>query len=181
MNTKINLAFGLLFFLAACGSKATEEGRPAADQLKSEIQQMDDSLHLYYAAVMNGETEKIPSGALQKAIDLHLDYYYYYPKDDYAPECLDKVQQLYMQEKSYTKSAETCDTLIAKYPSYKNRAEVLLNAASTYDYFLNNKAQAKKYYEMLLAMPKVRRDTKESVAFRLKHLDLTLEEMAELQ
>ncbi len=182
MKYKLNLIFGLLLVMAACGGNAEhEDGRPTEDKLKADIQQIDDSLKIYYGAVMNGETDKIPPSSLQKAIDLHLAYYHYYPEGKYAAEYLDKVQQLYMQEKSYLKSAQVCDTLIAKFPAYKNRGEVLLSAASTYDYFLKDSEHAKKYYEMLLKTPKVSAETKENVKFRLQHLDLTLDEMAELQ
>ena len=179
---KINLILGFLLLLASCGGNdANPDGRPSEDEITAQIEQIDDSLKVYYAAIMNGETDNIPASSIQKAIDLHLLYYTYYPKGELAPDYLDKVQQLYLQEKSYAKSAEMCDTLIAKYPSYKNRNDVILSAASTYDYFLSDKVHAKKYYEMLLKSKKIDKETRQSVSFRLQHMDLSLDEMAALQ
>lgn len=181
MNRTI-LFFGLILTFASCGPNTENpDGRPTPDALKAQIQQADDSLKTYYAEVMKEERSKIPASSIEKAIDLHRLFYVYYPKDEFAPECLDKMHQLYLQEKSYRKSVETCDTLIAKYPAYKKRNEVYLSAASTYDYMLKDSVNAKKYYNLLLQSPKIDKDTKESVAFRMKHLSLSLDEMIELQ
>lgn len=176
------LYIGSLIALAACGEKNTaEDGRPSQEELKAAIHKTDDSLKIYYKEIMAGNTEKLPSGAIQKAIDAHLAYYHYYPKEAYAAECLDKVHQLYMQDKKYVSAVEICDTLIAKYPSYPNRNDVLLDAASTYDYMLRDTTHARKYYEMLLTSNKISTETKGEIEYRLSHLHLTLDEMIELQ
>lgn len=176
------MAFSLLLLLLSCGvTTENPDGRPTEEVLKAQITEMDDSLKLYYAEVMNGNADKVPVRALEKTIDLHFQFYHYYPTDEFAPECLDKIHQLHLQNKEYTKSVQTCDTLIAKYPTYKNRNEVYLSAASTYDYFLRDSTNAKKYYELVLKNPKLDQDTRESVQFRLKHLGLTLDEMIALQ
>lgn len=172
----------LALLAVRCGETTENpDGRPTADALKEQIAEMDDSLKVYYAEVMNGNSDKVPVRALEKTIDLHFQFYHYYPKDEFAPACLDKIHQLHLQNKEYTKSAKACDTLIAKYPTYKNRNEVYLSAGSTYDYFLRDSTNAKKYYELLLKNPKLDKDTRESVQFRMKHLGLTLDEMIALQ
>ena len=180
---KINLIFGGLLLLAASCGENTEnpDGRPSSEQLKEEITQTDDSLTLYYGQVMDGKRENVPVSTLDKAIERHLVFYNYYPKDEFAPESLDKVHQLYLQKKEYAKSARMCDTLIKKYPDYKNRKDVYLSAASTYDYMLRDTVNAKKFYNLLLKSPNLDKDTKQSVAFRLKHIHLTFDEMVELQ
>lgn len=176
------IACCLLLLWTSC-SETTEnpDGRPSIDDLKAQITEMDDSLKVYYAEVMNGNADKVPMHAIEKTIGLHFQFYHYYPNDEFAPECLDKIHQLHLQNKEYTKSVQMCDTLIAKYPTYKKRNEIYLSAGSTYDYFLRDSTHAKKYYELLLKNPKLDQDTRESVQFRLKHLSLSLDEMIALQ
>lgn len=182
---KLIFGFMLLALTACGGEKAAKsnnnDGRPAQDELKTTIRQMDDSLKVQYGRIMDGKAERIPDESIDQAINAHLAFYHYYPEDAYAAECLDKVHQLYMQQKAYLKSVNTCDTLIAKYPSYKNMHEVLLDAASTYDYMLRDTVNARKYYEKLLKSKKIDKNTKQAVQYRMNHMHLSLEEMISQQ
>lgn len=182
MMNKMNLLFVTLVLVAfGCGNGANEDKRPPAADLKKEIAQTDDSLKYYFKQVMDGKLETVPVFTLNKAIDQHLAFYRYYPKDKFAAECLDKAHQLYLQTKEYGSSVLTCDTLIAAYPKYKNRKDVYLSAASTCDYMLRDTTKAKTYYQLLLKSPGVDEETRENVAFRLKHLSMTFDEMIEFQ
>ena len=158
---------------------ATE--KQSKETLKSSIKEMDDSLKVLYKELMKDESKQIPSLAIIETINRYLAYYKNYPEDNFAPECLDKVQQLYLQEKVYEKSLEYTDTLLMKYPKYKNRASLLLNAGSTCE-ITNDKAKIKKYYTQLLEeFPNLDKETKEMVEFRLKHINLSFDELIELQ
>jgi tetratricopeptide (TPR) repeat protein len=173
----------LTLVLIACNSKEEKQvaEKPTKEVLKSKIDEMDDSLQVLYQEIMKDPTKKIPSLAIYNTINKYKDFYENYPKDPFAPVCLDKIQQLYLQEKVYVKSLEFTDILLKEYPAYKDKALVLLNAGSTCE-ILNDRKKMKKYYTQLLEeYPKIDKDTKEMVEFRLKHIDLTFDQLIELQ
>ena len=169
--------------LLSCAGTKTEnsDGTPTAEKLKSDIQMIDDSLKIYYQQVMNNQMASVPNAAIQKTIDAHLTFYHYYPKDEFSAECLDKVHQLYIQQKLYVKSVEIADTLLAEFPKYKGKKDVLYSVATTYDFMLNDAANAKKYYEKILAMPKLDKETRENISTRIKLMGMSLDEMIEFQ
>ncbi len=180
-NYFLVLVVGL--FLASCGNQPKEKKSniPTKDFLKSEIVEINDSLKVLYRNLMESPGYKFPTLAVNEAIFRHLQYYKYYPKDDYAATCLDKVQQLYLQEKAYELSLNYTDTLLVKYPKYKERATLLLNAGSTGE-ILQDTAIIRKYYTQLLdEYPNLESETKEMVSFRLKHLNLTFDQLIDLQ
>jgi tetratricopeptide (TPR) repeat protein len=173
---------GIFLSSIACGVKSKpSDGSPTAEERIQEITQMDDSLKIYYQAIMQNGDSKIPQSSIQKAIDLQMAFYYQFPKHEFAAEALDKAQQLYLQQKEYVKSANVCDTLIANYPNYKQLKSVLISAASTYDFMLRDTIHAKQYYQRILNLKKLDPETKQTTSFRIKHLDMTLEEMIEFQ
>lgn len=176
----------LSFFLTKCAAGENKPqaaaGGPSKKEIKENIRLLDDSLKTMYQEIMQNPDKQVPSDMINRAIDLKMEFYNSFPEDAFAAECLDKVQQLHLQEKSYAKSVEAGDLLIAKYPRYKQRAQVLMSVASTYDYMLKNIPMATKYYQMLLdEYPKMNPETREMIAFRMEHIDLTFEEMVELQ
>lgn len=180
-NILLILIVGLV--LASCGNKPKEKKSdiPTKDFLKSEIVEINDSLKVLYKDLMENPGYKFPTLAVNEAVFRHLQYYRYYPKDDYAAICLDKVQQLYLQEKAYELSLNYTDTLLTKYPNYKNRATLLLNAGSTGE-ILQDTSIIRKYYSQLLSeFPNLEKETKEMVSFRLKHLNLTFDQLIDLQ
>lgn len=181
--TKILILLSIILGVLSCAGTKTEnvDGTPTIDKLKSDIQIVDDSLKIYYQRVMNNEIEIVPNDAIQKTIDAHLTFYHYYPKDEFSAECLDKVHQLYIQQKLYVKSVEIADSLLKEFPSYKGKKEVLYSIATTYDFMLNDMVKAKKYYEKILALPKLDKETKEKISTRIKLMGMSLDEMIEYQ
>lgn len=167
------------FALIQCQSNKKE--KLSQDFLKERITKMDDSLKGLYQKMMNNPSAKIPSSAIYETVNRYLEYYRNYPKDSYSATCLDKVQQLYLQEKEYKKSLNYTDTLLWKYPKYKKRASLLLNAGATCD-VINDRVNVKKYYSMLLKEnPHLNKETKEMVEFRLEHINLSFDELVKLQ
>lgn len=181
----VNLIFGitLVFSLASCGdSKKDSKEIPTQEFLKERIQEMDDSLQQAYEKIMNEGSTKIPSLLIYEAINRQLDFYHNYPTDPFSANCLDKVHQLYMQEKVYDKSVEYADTLLLKFPNYKYKKEVLLSIGSTYDTMLGDTSMVRKYYTKLLKeVPNLDKETKSMVQFRLKNLSLSFDELIDLQ
>ncbi len=173
----------LIIGLVSCAGTKTEnaDGSPTIEKLKSDIQLIDDSLKVYYQQVMNNQIESVPNDAIQKTIDAHLTFYHYYPKDEFSAECLDKVHQLYLQQKLYVKSVEIADTLLIEFPNYKGKKDVLYSIATTYDFMLNDIAKAREYYEKLLEIPKLDKETRENISSRVKLMGMSLEEMIEFQ
>lgn len=181
----VNLIFGitLVFSLASCGdSKKDSKEIPTQEFLKERIQEMDDSLQQAYEKIMNEGSTKIPSLLIYEAINRQLDFYHNYPTDPFSANCLDKIHQLYMQEKVYDKSVEYADTLLLKFPNYKYKKEVLLSIGSTYDTMLGDTSMVRKYYTKLLKeVPNLDKETKSMVEFRLKNLSLSFDELIDLQ
>ncbi|MCE3295545.1 MAG: hypothetical protein K0R65_1259 [Crocinitomicaceae bacterium] len=166
--------------IAACSGEA-EKQAPSQKELKTKITKINDSLQVLYKNTMEQSDFRFPKEILDTAIALHLEYYRYYPKNAYAAECLDKVQQLYIQKKEYVLALKYTDTLLVKYPNYPNRATLLLNAGSTGE-ITQNKEVIRKYYTQLLEeFPNINAETKEMVEFRLAHLNLSFDELVELR
>jgi TolA-binding protein len=177
------LLFSLLFGTLSCTtSKKNEKKTPTQNTIKGEIKSLDDSLKFYYQLIKENKIKDIHSLYYINAIQKYLEFYHTYPKDNYSAECLDKVQQLLIQQKIYKAALSYCDTLLKEYPNYKGNAVVLLNAGSIADGILNNKTKLKYYYSKLLEdYANIDNETKDMVQFRLKHIDLTFDEMIELQ
>jgi hypothetical protein len=175
------LFLGLL--LQSCNSQVTNAPEKITkNELKAQISESDDSLKIVYAAFMKDPNQLVPNALLERAKSLNLQYYRTFPKDDFAADCLDKYQQLLSNDKKYVQSVLYADTLVSKYPKYPKRASVLLGLGSTYDMLLNDSTQVRKYYTMLLnEYPKLDAETREQVTFRLAHLELTFDQMIELQ
>ncbi|MES2589665.1 MAG: hypothetical protein V4622_11850 [Bacteroidota bacterium] len=174
----VSIGCVLAFFLIQCSSKS-DTSSPEA--LKERITELDDSLKFLYKEIMNDQTKEIPTKTIDRTIKAYLDFQSKFPKDKYSATCLDKVQQLYLQKKDYRKSMTYTNLLLEKYPKYEKRASLLLNAGSTSD-MLNDKFNVERYYTMLLKEnPNLEKETKEMVEFRLEHIDLTFEQLIELQ
>jgi len=107
-----------------------------------------------------------------------------FPNDKDAPKYMDKAHMIFAGLNLHARSALIADSIIMVYPLYENRAMVLQSAATTYDMFLlpRKKDKVKKYYELLLKEnPKMPAEQRKDFEYRLAHIDLTFEEMIELQ
>ena len=169
--------------VVGCAETKTEnlDGKPEIEDLKSEIQIIDDSLKIYYRQVMDNQIKNVPVSAIQKSIDAQLGFFHYYPKNEFSAECLDKVHQLYIQQLRYLKSVEIADTLLVNFPNYKGKKEVLISVATTYDFMLNDAVNAKKYYLKILEIPRLDKETKANITTRLQFIGMSLEQMIEIQ
>jgi TolA-binding protein len=168
--------------LACSNNKSVEEKVVTEESLKAEIKSVDDSLYMQYQLLKQNKIEDIHPNYFINATQNYLAFFRKYPDDAFAPECLDKVQQLFTQQKLYDLTLKYCDTLLMKYPKYKGNPAVLLNAGSIADGIIHDKKLTQKYYSKLLKdYPSIDPETKEMVEFRLKHIDLSFDELIELQ
>jgi hypothetical protein len=176
MKMKFLVFFSLviLIFVSSCGSKSKDDVSVQIEELKEIIKQKEDSLSNFQTS-----NEPIPQKKHYELIESLLKFYRTFPKDKYAPVCLDKVQMSYSGLGVYFKAVEFADTLIERYPKYINRAMVLESQASNFDIFHEPRDtnKVKYYYGLLLKEnPKLDKDKKEGILMRLKHLDLTFDE-----
>jgi hypothetical protein len=179
---KYLIFFSVVSLIVACSESKENETTTTKESLKAQIQEMDDSLKVWYKLVMDGKESSVPSLAIYETVNRHLAYYRAFPEDEFSATCLDKAHQLYMQEKAYDLSIAYADTLLLKYPKYPNKAEVLLSVGSTYDVVLNDTSKVRVYYTRLLKEhPSMDKDVRNQVSFRLKHLNKTFDEMVEMQ
>lgn len=172
----------LLLVLLVVSCKANpevENGSKTKDSIREEITQIDDSLKFYFEEIMDNKRSELPISTIDKAIELHHEFYAKFPEDEYSAECLNKIHQLHLQKKEYGKSVQICDTLFVHYPNYEKINEVYFSAATTYDYLLSDTVNAKKYYQVLIASPSASKSVKKEIEMRLPYLGKSPEEMAE--
>lgn len=165
------LVFPILF---ACGNPKSSVEKTESEILKEKITLKENSL-----AKFQGDEKKISTIDRNELIEMLLDFYTRYPKDTYAPECLDKVHMAYSGMGLYNRASEYADLLLEKYPKYINRAMVLESQASNYDIFIQPRDTVKvKYYNTLLLKenPNMDKERKADIQMKLKHLDLKMEE-----
>jgi hypothetical protein len=171
--------------LASCGGseKSNSEGeKPSKEELLNKITQMEDSLKGLTSQLR--DIKQIPNLTRMELINRLLDFYRYYPEDELAPECLDKVHMAYSGMGVYVRSVEFADTLLSKYPNYANRAMILESQGSSYDIFMEprDSAKVRYYYELLLKEnPKMDKDKREGIKERLRNNNLTFDQFIDKQ
>jgi hypothetical protein len=167
---------GLLVLLTACSGGAAKE-TVTKEALLQEVTVFEDSL----------KRNLIPAGSREVTIDYAekcLAVYRNFPKSKEAPKYLDKAHVILSSNGLHGLAVLYADTLINKYPAYKNRPMVLQSLASAYDLFIipRKKELVVKYYKMLLKEnPNLPKEERENVQFRLDNIDKTFEELIDLQ
>ena len=174
--------FGLsLMYAGGGGLNENEKGNGSRVELKSRIKEMEDSIRDLQANLP--QTKTIPNLTHFELINRLLDYYHAYPEDDYAAECLDKVHMKYAGLNILTRAVQYADTLLEKYPNYINRSMVLESQGSSYEFIQPRDTSKIRYYytKLLKENPKMDREKRDGLKFRLRHLDLTFEEFIDFQ
>jgi hypothetical protein len=174
------LAFSLVLYSCGSSNQNKKGEKPSRDELKARINVMEDSIKRLQSNL--NTIKQIPNLTHYELINRLLDYYHFYPEDDYAAECLDKVHMKYTGLNIPSKAAEYADTLLQKYPRYPNRALVLESQGSTFDAFLQPRdtSKVRYYYELLLKEnPSMDKQKRKEIKERLKHLSLTFDQYIE--
>lgn len=182
---KIKFVFGLtvLLIFAACGNDkkdGNDAPKPSKEELRGSIKQMEDSLKGLQANL--SEIKQIPNLTRIELINRLLAFYYNYPEDTYAAECLDKVHMTYSGMNVHEKAIAYADTLLNKYPKYVNRAMILESQGSSYDIFMQprDSAKVRYFYQMLLnENPSMDKDKRTGIKDRLKNNHLNFDQYIE--
>jgi tetratricopeptide (TPR) repeat protein len=162
---------GGMLLLAACSG---EKSGPSKEELIEDVSHFEDSLKKLPANNAGGSALSVAYA------DKCLLVYRNFPQSEEAPEYLDKAHVILSGAGLHRVAVQYADTLIQKYPNYKNRPMVLQSLASAYDIFIvpRRKDMVKRYYKQLLKEnPDLPKEEKQMVQNRLDHIDLTFEEM----
>jgi hypothetical protein len=170
--------FSLFFFaLYSCERSGEQKkvsiGYEGADSLRTIISLKEKNLKLYYKQLVEGTVtvDSLPDKMINELVKEYQVFYQSYPKDTISPYYIDKIHQLFTQEKQYSYAVDWVDTLLYHYPNYKNKALVLYSAATSSDLFLMDTNRVKKYYNrMLNECPKLKKDVKDQIQHRLRFL-----------
>ena len=170
----------LLTLVYSCNqsSDQTEDATPLTrEELKASIKEMEDSLMMISSQKSTGATLSLSQ---QELINRLTAYYRVYPEDPYSADCLFKVQMAYSGLNAHRKSIAYGDTLLTKFPSYKNKHLVIESNIAALDVFLEPRdtAAIRSYYTMLLADNEYPKSKKAEIRRRLKFINLTIFEYA---
>ncbi|WP_300665050.1 hypothetical protein [Fluviicola sp.] len=173
---------GMVLFVLGCSSKeeSAKEGpenskEQTLQEAVKDVKTFEDSLK---SASASGKLEFDQQAAVAYA-EKCLSVYHRFPKTDEAPRYLDKAHIIFASVGLHQRSVILADSLIAMYPTYKNRAMVLESLAGAYDVFVipRQKTKVKYYYEMLLKEnPEMDAEQRKQIENRLKYIDLTFDE-----
>jgi hypothetical protein len=155
-------------------TKSRKDLNPKSELIK-EISITEDSLHQAYEKIMANEVDSIPYSMIHRIEEKYISFYQKYKKDSLAPIYLDRLQQLYLQDKKYLYAVNWVDTIVMNYPSYKGVNLMLYNAGNTADMYLNDTNRVKKYYNTLLERsPKLKNEIRSELKYRLSHLSKSI-------
>jgi hypothetical protein len=173
-SLQLPVVLAAIVVMAACtrsGKKEKEAVTEAA--LIESVKQFEDSLK---TNAIDPTLATIPV----KYADKCLLVYRSFPKSPEAPKYLDKAHIILSSAGLHGLAVHYADTLINKYPGYKNRPMVLESLASAYDMFIvpRKKELVEKYYKLLLKEnPSLPKEQRESIQYRLDNIDLTFDEL----
>ena len=178
--------FTLIFFsflILSCNSSKEKEGEQSDSiaSLKDEIKTNEDNIS---ALSVSGATLQQIDSCRSVLVKSLINFYKLYPADEFAPVCLDRVHFSYSAERKYELAAMFADTLLLKYPDYINRAMLLESQANTFDMLIVPRDTSKvRYYSELLIKenPELPKEKVSDIEFRLDNLELTIEEIMEMQ
>ena len=149
------------------------------ESLRASIQEMEDSVSHSSNATASGASFNLSQLELINRLTL---YYRIYPEDPFSADCLFKVQMLYSGLNAHRKSIAYGDTILRKFPSYKNKHLVIESNVAALDVFLEPRdtAMIRTYYTMLLSDNEYPKTKKAEINRRLKFLHLSIFDYANL-
>jgi hypothetical protein len=161
------------FFLFSC--RDTPEQKSKKENLREGIASYEDSLANLQKDPK--KAAKITSLAQIELINRLLAYSRAFPADTFSADCLFKTHMIYEHLRAPREARAYGDTLLQRFPNYKNRILVIESMGSSYD--INeprDTAMVRKYYNLLLKEPKMPAQKKKDIKARLAKLDLTFEQ-----
>jgi hypothetical protein len=173
------LSILFLGFVVSCSRNQIQNsvaiGFEGGDSLKSVISSKERVLREYYHQLMDNKdgVDSLPNHSINELIKEYQIFYRLYPNDSMSPFYLDKIHQLFIQEKQYSYAVDWIDTLLTNYPNYKNKTLVLYSAATTSDMFLMDTNRVKRFYARILnESPKLKKEVRTQIQHRMKYLKI---------
>lgn len=175
----IRFLIPILIIFTSCkpsnDSSAVQNHELSSKDYSLEVTKMEDSLNQSYQKIMSGELDSIPYPLINRIEAKYIAFYNNFAKDSLTPIYLDRLQQLYLQEKKYLYAVNWVDTVMLKYPTYDGMNLMLYNAGNTADLYLNDTNRVKKYYNSLLGRsPKLKKEIRSEVENRLSNLSKSI-------
>ncbi|MBI1836823.1 MAG: hypothetical protein HYR91_06110 [Flavobacteriia bacterium] len=169
-----------LVVISCRGSKSKISNKDLTiEEVKNRVLAYEDSIMTFQ------KSQKVVPAYFQDSLINALKLFYSkFPEDKSAAKCLDKIQMFYSGNGQVQLAVKYADTLIEKFPKYKNRSLVLESQAANYDMFINPRDtnKVKQYFTMLLKENKsMETDKRKGIELRLRHLELTFEEFIQFQ
>ena len=141
-----------LIFLCSCGTPTAEKNKK--ENLREGITAYEDSLANLQKDPK--KAAKITSLAQIELINRLLAYSRAFPKDTFSADCLFKTHMIYEQLRAPREARAYGDTLLQRFPDYKNSLLVIESLGSSYDINApRDTAMVRKYYTLLLESPKI--------------------------
>lgn len=168
------LLLGLILF--SCGG----ENVRSKEDIQKEIKSMEMKVEKLSATPDSEEAFNKQSKAL---VEVLLEHYHSYPKDDYSADCLSKVHMVYSRMNETDKAVAYADTLLSDFPKYENRAQMIESQIMAYELLIKprNVAQIEKYLKLWLKENKSAPKEKISdMKYHLKFVNMSLEERMKL-
>lgn len=169
----ILVIFISFFFLFSCNRSQKSEkkllvGHPKFVRVEKQIVVLEDTLKVFYKQLINNKVDTLPIRTIHILERNYKRAFQLGKTQENSSIYLDKLQQLYTQEKKYALSLDWTDTLLLYFPHYKQKAALLLNAATTAEVFLKDRKKMTYYYNRLLnEHPKLKKEIVEMVKLRL--------------
>lgn len=181
LNSSVVLAV-LLWGVNSCKNSTadTETAAPVSrESLKASIQAMEDSVTTLSTQKTTGAMLSLSQ---QELINRLTAYYRNYPEDPYSADCLFKVQMVYSALNAHRKSIAYGDTLLKKFPGYKNKYLAIESNIAALDVFIEPRdtSEIHRYYNMLLNDNEYPSAKKVEIRRRLKYLELSIFDYASL-
>ena len=177
----------ILMNLVACKTEEAKDKKSTAskalskEELKTAVKYMEDSITALYS---NPKTaNSIPNLTQIELINRLKLYYKNFPNDDYSAECLFKIHIKYSDLKAHKDAMAYGDTLLSKFPNFKNRDFLLESMASSYDVIIEPRdtTKVRKYYSLLLKESTLPPEKRQDISLRLKHMELNFFEFIDFQ
>jgi hypothetical protein len=173
MKNTIYLSTFSLFFIFSCGNPTEQQSKQ--ENLRERITSYEDSLANLQKDPQ--KAAKITSLAQIELINRLKAYNQAFPKDTFAADCLFKIHMIYEHLRAPREARAYGDTLLERFPDFKNRLLVIESLGSSYDINApRDTAMVRKYYNLLLKEPKIPTQKKKDIKARLARLDLTFED-----
>ncbi len=163
----------LSLLLASCGGDSEER---SMDTIKSEIEKKEEKIAALSTKIENADKMATESDEL---IDLFLEFYHTYPEEEYAASCLSKVHMIYSRTGEAKKAAAYGDTLLAKYPKFVDRSQIIESQIQIYEMAIQPRdiGKIRSYLELWLKEnKKAPKEKIEDMEYHLKFVSMSLED-----